>query len=314
MRLTCIAEAVDDGRRAVDVLCRQAGISHLLGKKIRLYGDLQVNGIHHRMIDPVHSGDRLAAEYSAPDEMPSGARCEPAAGIEIRYEDDWLVVADKPPHLLTHPAYDGQTDSLITALTSHRLHPVSRLDRNTSGLVVLAKNGHSHHVISHSSMVKRYLGITFGCWYPSDGTVDRPIARAPGSIVLRQTDPTGSPAVTRYRTLAVWRRGDLAFSRMVFELETGRTHQIRVHCLSAGCPLVGDGLYGLEQAPAGLQQAYAALTAPLSEQIDRQSLHAAYLAFRHPVTREPLVFESAVRPDIRRLAAWLDAWSGPASF
>lgn len=313
MRLTCTAEAADDGRRAVDVLCRQTGISHLLGKKIRLYGDLRVNGEHRRMIDPVRAGDSLVAEYTAPDEMPAGIRCEPRAGIEIRYEDDWLVVADKPPHLLTHPACVGQTDSLITALTPYQLHPVSRLDRNTSGLVVLAKNGHSHHVISRNPMLKRYLGITVGRWDPADGTVNRPIARAVGSIILRRVDPAGSPAVTRYRTLSVWQRDGLAVSRMAFELETGRTHQIRVHCLSAGCPLVGDGLYGIEQAPADLRRAYAALTGALSEQIDRQSLHAAFISFRHPVTRELLSFESPVRPDIRRLAAWLDAWSGPAA-
>ncbi|HHX36773.1 MAG TPA: hypothetical protein GX717_02195, partial [Clostridiaceae bacterium] len=154
----------DGGRRAVDVLCHRTGMSRMLAKRVRLYGSLYVNGNFHRMIDPVWPGDHIIAEYTEEDEMPPGERCLPVHGIDIIYEDDWFLIADKPAPLLTHPSYTGETESLITYLSTYKLHPISRLDRQTSGLIVLAKNGHAHYVIGKEKMLKHYLALSYGHW------------------------------------------------------------------------------------------------------------------------------------------------------
>lgn len=322
MLLHCKATTEDEGRRAVDVLIRHLGISHLLGKKIRLYGSLSVDGTFHRMIDPVHAGNELVAEYTAENEMPTGARCTPCHGIKIIYEDDWLVVADKPPHLLTHPAQDGQVDSLITYLSGYRLHPVSRLDRGTSGLVVLAKNGHSHYRLGHSDTQKEYLGLVYGGWDPAlfeqghddEGwlRIDLPIARAPGSIILREVSPDGDRALTLVRPERCWslkNEKKIAATLTRFRLETGRTHQIRVHCRHTGHPMAGDGLYGLSTCDMRLRLLYGPLEDRLGPILGRQALHACSLRFPHPLTGEELVFTSELREDIAEAIRVLDELS-----
>jgi 23S rRNA pseudouridine1911/1915/1917 synthase len=317
MKLTCIATERDDGCRAVDVLIRHTGMSRHLGKKIRLYGRLEVNGQFRRMIDPVYEGERICAVYTAPGELPDTAVLQETAGIRILFQDEWLLVVEKPPHMLTHPACQGQTDALTTLLSSYNLHPVSRLDRDTSGLVVLARNGHAHHIISRSEMQKEYLGLTYGVFRPLSGSIDLPIARAADSIILREAAASGKPALTRYRTERIFgcrkQTGCIfeedpacpptndgeRFSLVRFALETGRTHQIRVHCQAAGHPLLGDGLYGYADQPTHPNA--PAVAAALETNIGRQALHAARLSFAHPISRRVLDISSAWPADLRHL-------------
>ena len=142
------------------------------------------------------------------------------------------------------------------------LHPVSRLDRETSGIVLFAKNAALHHMLTKAPMKKLYLALSHGPWEKFSGVIAQPIARKDGSLIERCVAPQGKPARTRYRVL--WQ--DAAKSVVAFHLYTGRTHQIRVHAAFMGHPLLGDTLYGAK----GSQKAHA--------------LHAMRLQFRHPLS------------------------------
>ncbi|MGI6076822.1 MAG: RluA family pseudouridine synthase [Fastidiosipilaceae bacterium] len=316
MILRWIVTEQDHGRRAVDVLCERTGMSRLLAKRVRLYGLLTVNDKFHRMIDPVQAGDIMIATYTTDAEMPFGERCAPSHDIDILFEDDWFLVANKPPHLLTHPSYTGEVESLITYLSKYNLHPVSRLDRQTSGLIVLAKNGHAHYVIGKEKMLKHYLALSFGSWSPSpssstppswDGTIDLPIGRLPGSIVERMVTESGKRAVTHYKIEKQWSCKKGTVSRLLIQLETGRTHQIRLHCLATGHPLVGESLYGWDKLSTKQQENIRPLAEHLSPLIDRQALHATRLGLHHPISGEHLEFNAPPPEDFVKIETHLDA-------
>lgn len=312
MMLSCRATAKDTGKRAVDVLVRHTGMSHYLGKKIRLYGRLEVNGQFQRMIDPVQAGDFLVATYTAPGELPEGVRLVDTAGIHILWQDDWALVVDKPTPLLTHPAYDGQKDSLITLLTDGNLHPVSRLDRNTSGLVLLARNGHAHHVLSQQEITKDYLGLVHGSLTPAEGTIDLPIARRADSIIEREVSSGGKASLTHYQTEAYYsiteKNSAVDCSLVRFRLETGRTHQIRVHTAAIGHPLLGDSLYG-QSSPTRAPLASTEQRDYLETKINRQALHACRLVFAHPISGELIEAEADLPADMKAVIASLNLLS-----
>ncbi len=266
MRLEHEVRPEEDGCRAVDVLLRQSGISRQMSKRIRLYGQLTCNGVFQRMIDPVHTGDCLVAVL--PDQ--ASAELNPDHAIDIVYEDDWLLVVDKPVGLVTHPKNLYEPDSLLTRLSSGHLHPVSRLDRDTSGLVLIGRNSHAHYRLSRTEIRKEYLAVVRGCPEPPDGTIRAPIARAPHSIIERMVSPDGDDAITHYRTLRHFAAADC--SLLAVRLETGRTHQIRVHMRHIGHPLIGETLYR------------GVTPHPLDAHIGRQALHAWLLSFQHPIS------------------------------
>jgi len=282
----------DDGKRAVDVLCARTGMSRLLTKKIRLYGSLLVDGTPARMIDPVHEGQSIVASFGHGS---NGCRLRSVPGVEVLYADDWIVVVSKPSGMVTHPTYLHGRDGLTVQLSPDPLHPVNRLDRDTSGLVVLALNGHAHHVLVQSGMTKEYIGLVHGVFDPPAGRVDAPIGRSPHSIMERIVDWSGNGRVsaTRYETMQVF--GEGAYSLVRFHLETGRTHQIRVHCLYAGHALVGDSLYPQEKKYDG-----SWLPDPVDLAMGRQALHASGTSFAHPVTGLQLDFHAGIPADMRR--------------
>jgi 23S rRNA pseudouridine1911/1915/1917 synthase len=288
MRLTYLVQTADDGQRAVDVLTRCTGMSRLLAKKIRLYGQLLCNGQPHRMIDCVKAGDVLVANDSNDVIMSSlhNIELKPVPGAQICFQDPWLVIMGKPANLVTHPSYLHEARSLTSLLADQPLHPVNRLDRDTSGVVVIALNGHAHHVLSSHPMQKIYLAVVHGRLPATAGLIQAPIRRAAGSIMLRETHPDGAAARTIWQELHYFRQTNVSLVR--FELLTGRTHQIRVHSRSIGCPLLGDGLYGNQEKcddPASLDRL-----------IGRQALHAASIRFRHPISGQ-LTRVSARLPD-----------------
>lgn len=293
MHLTYQTKPEDHGQRAVDVLIRQTGMSRLMSKKVRLYGQLTCNGLAHRMIDPVRAGDILVAIYQ-PNEGHDGFLNE-VQGVSVRYLDDWLLVVSKPSGMVTHPTYLHETGSLTSSLADYPLHPVSRLDRDTSGLVLIARNGHAHHVIAQNPMRKLYLGLIHGRFPDRSGLIDAPISRSAGSIMLREVNAAGSEAKTCWRELYYFAGSNV--SMVLFELLTGRTHQIRVHCQHMGCPLIGDGLYGWL---AGPNQSDRTGT-DLDRFIGRQALHAASLDFYHPISGLPIHLTAPLPDDFRRL-------------
>lgn len=281
----------DSGQRAVDVLRRGTGMSRLMCKKIRLYGLLTRNGQPHRMIDPVFSGDILEAYL---DHAGSASILRDNIPLEIRYQDDWLLIVNKPAGMVTHPNWMYHKGSLTDILSERPLHPVTRLDRNTSGAVLVALNGHAHHVISGNPMAKDYIGFIHGRFSAPKGLIQAPIKRAENSIIERIAHKEGARAITLYKELRFYPSHDASIVR--FRLITGRTHQIRVHCRAAGHPLIGDSMYGL----AGTEN-----ETDLDSLIGRQALHAAKIQFHHPVDSSKISVSAPLPPDLRKLLEYL---------
>ncbi len=293
MKISFRVNPDEDNIPAYAILKSRFGMSGLLVKRIRLYGSLLVNGNPTRMKSPLHVNDEVIAEYSDESEIP---RIREDCKIPILYDDDWIIVCEKPGNLVTHPSWQHMDDSLIQRLSSSPLNPVMRLDRETSGLIVIAKNGYAHHRIISMPMEKKYLAIVHGHLQPEEGTIREPIGRADNSIMIRVVRDDGHPSVTHYKVLRY--REDTDLSLVQFQLETGRCHQIRVHSLSLGHPLVGDGLYG------PFSQDFPNPNIPsleMDKRIGRQALHACYLSFWHPITGEKMTFMSPMPEDMAQL-------------
>ena len=211
-------------------------------------------------------------------------------GIAIVYEDQDLIVADKPPFMVVHPTKSHFDGTLANAITYHigrigedcRIRFVNRLDMNTSGLVVIAKNSYAHHKLSldmgQDRVHKEYLAIVEGIISQDSGTLDFPIYRETEDSISRVVDPRGQRSITHYRVLQRLKGGSLVSLR----LETGRTHQIRVHLSHIGHPIMGDDLYGR----------------PDSSLIDRQALHAYKLIFDQPRLGDRIELKSSLPKDM----------------
>ena len=165
MKINHTAAQIDHGKRLVDVLTGNLGMSRLLVKKIRLYGSVYVNNKHHRMIDPVYYNDNIFLIYDEPFEK-EPVRISERNGIRILYSDEYLVIISKPSGMVTHPTSNHQNNTLLDNFRDIKLHPVSRLDRETSGIIVLARNPHCHYRLSlqhqEKSIVKKYIAVNHG--------------------------------------------------------------------------------------------------------------------------------------------------------
>ena len=227
--------------------------------------------------------------------------------LTIVYEDEHLIVVDKPAGLVVHPAAANPDGTLVNALLHHcagrlsgiggvaRPGIVHRIDKDTSGLLVIAKNDVVHEGLSaqfaRHSITRVYLTIVAGVPVPPAGTVDAPLARSPANRkkIAIVAEGRGKQAVTHYRTLQPLRDAALVECR----LETGRTHQVRVHMASIGHALLGDPVYGR------IRKQHRELLNQLD--FHRQALHAAELGFIHPVSKENLSFKSALPCDMQEL-------------
>ncbi len=190
-----------------------------------------------RSIDPVYPGDVICLQMEDTSEI----QPNPQLQVPLRFEDADLLVFEKPAGMPVHPSLHHRTDTLGNAFAAMYPHltfrPVHRLDRNTSGLVAVAK----HPIAAanlHGRIRKTYLAVTEGA-PPQSGTITAPIGRVPGSLIERCISPDGKTAITHYKVLQYGR-----YALTELQLETGRTHQIRVHMAHIGCPLAGDDLYG----------------------------------------------------------------------
>ena len=206
----------------------------------------------------------------------------------LAYEDDFLLIIDKPAGMLVHPTVSERGTTLYDYVKAYYeangidagIHPVSRLDRNTSGLLIFAKEPVVQHWLSQQQVEKEYLALACGRFENSEGIIEPPIARKDGSIIERCVDYTrGKYAKTAYEVLAAYTSCTLLKGRLF----TGRTHQIRVHLASIGHPLVNDNLYGTPGPQA------------------RHALHAYRLAFKHPVSDVFLEITRALPEDLQKL-------------
>ena len=250
-----------------------------------------LNGAPAYMVRSVSAGDVLTVHIR---ETESSAKIPPVdMPLDILYEDEDLLIVNKPADLPIHPSMGNYTHSLGNAAAGYFARQncpfvfrcINRLDHNTSGLTIIAKHMVSGSILS--VMVKRreiereYLGIVRGSVTPPAGTITAPLGRKKGSLIERTIDfEHGESAVTHYRVLEE-RNGH---SLLSLHLETGRTHQIRIHMKYLGFPLIGDSLYN-----------------PDMEFIGRQALHAARLAFAHPITGQPMEFHAPLPEDMRRV-------------
>jgi 23S rRNA pseudouridine1911/1915/1917 synthase len=274
-------------------------------------GRVTLNGAPVRKKDPVAPGDRLVVAIPPPE--PSGVAAE-AIPVSIVYQDADLAVIDKPAGLVVHPAAGHRTGTLVNALLhavgdlsgiGGVLRPgiVHRLDKDTSGLLLVAKHDDAHRFLSDELKRRRikrtYLAACWGHLSEDAVTVDAPIGRHPSQRLKMAVVEGGRSARTHFRRLERWRAAEL----LQAELDTGRTHQIRVHLLHLGHPVVGDRTYAPDRAKGfgGPERGWALAFA---KRVPRQFLHAAELRFTHPRTGEALRFEAPLPADLAAAAEW----------
>ena len=287
--LTYTVSIEESDLRADQFLSRRGFSSHLLTRLRKNMEHLLINGTPSRTNTPLHEGDILTVHIV---EEHSSYHVPPVK-LPLVYEDEDILVANKPAKMPIHPSMDNYYNSLANALAWYYrdsgnfiFRCTNRLDRDTSGLTVIAKNMLSSAVLSdmavRHAITREYLAIVRGVVTPASGTITAPLSRKPGSIIERCVDfEHGERAVTHYKTLET-KNGH---SLVSLQLETGRTHQIRIHMKYLGYPLIGDYLYNPDMAL-----------------IQRQALHAWKLSFVHPITGEKMQFTAPLPEDMAKVA------------
>jgi 23S rRNA pseudouridine1911/1915/1917 synthase len=315
-----IITADEDGERLDRVLAsHMTDLSRSRLKTLVLAGQVTIDGAP--VLNPgrkVRADDAIAIAVPAPE--PATPRAEPIP-LSIVYEDDAIIVIDKPKGLVVHPAAGNWTGTLVNALIAHcgdslsgiggvrRPGIVHRLDKDTTGLLVVAKTDRAHRKLAAQfadhgrtgALERAYLAFVWGVPARPKGTIDKPIDRHPHARDKMAVRPGGRTAITHWEVLERYAGADQKGVASLVEcrLETGRTHQIRVHLAAIGHPLLGDSVYGpgfktkASQLPERARDALAAL--------DRQALHAHILVLEHPVTGELLHFRSELPADLAAL-------------
>lgn len=300
MKQDIIVTSEYDGLPLRSVMSGMLFMSSTMIKKAKLYGVVEVNGCHQIIKYIVHTGDKVHIEYS------DDACIDPDKSLDILYQCPDYIIVNKPSGMVTHPTHGHLDDSLITLLHADKpLHPVMRLDRETSGLIMIATNGYAHNTMQKYGMFeKRYLAAVYGVMDPAEGVIDLPIARRPDSVMIREVNPKGRECITEYKTVVTDDINNI--SLVEFHLLTGRCHQIRVHSLSQGHPLIGDGLYGPNSIDNPADERSLEIwgdTSGLDSKAGRVALHAYYLKFSDRLNdpTKDRTFISPLPEDIRNL-------------
>ncbi|MFC8504721.1 RluA family pseudouridine synthase [Pedococcus sp. NPDC057267] len=288
-----------EGERVDAALARLFGVSRTKAAELAASGHVQVNHSSAGKSDRVSAGDLLEVALPAPRTGPAvEVRAEPVPGMTIVHDDDDLVVVDKPVGVAAHPSVGWAGPTVVGGLAaagfriatsgaSERQGIVSRLDVGTSGLMVVAKSEYAYSVLKQAfrsrSVDKKYHALVQGLPDPVVGTIDAPIGRHPSYDYKFAVMEKGKPSVTHYEVIEAFR----AASLLDIHLETGRTHQIRVHFSALHHPLAGDLTYGADPT----------LARRLG--LERQWLHAVGLGFEHPGTGRYVSFESPYPQDLQ---------------
>ena len=270
-----------------DVLKNYFGISSRLLLKLKKNNSVYLNNFICNLNDLVSVGDTVS--FCLNYEEDNSNIVATNIPLNIVYEDECLLIINKPPNIAIHPSLLHYDNSLSNGVKYYfnliglhkKIRPVNRLDRNTSGLVVFAKNEYVQEFLikemQSKTFSKEYLAILEGTLDKKQGTINVPIARKKDSIIERCIDNSGDNSITHYKVLKEFDN----FSLVNFKLETGRTHQIRVHSSYIGHPILGDDLYGNK-----------------SNLINRQALHSYKISFIHPKTRRKMHFEINMPQDM----------------
>ena len=256
-----------------------------LMNKLKWGDSIRVNGVPQRTNYPVQPGDVITValaeetpEYPAED-----------GELSILYEDDAILAVDKPAGMLIHPSRSKNTGTLANFVAGYyqktgqncAIHPVTRLDRDTFGIVLLAKNAHIHSLLQNGVAKKTYHALVCGGPTQDSGIINAPIARRPLPSLLRYVNPEGKPSVTEWQVL----EREEKLCKLSLRPITGRTHQLRLHCAYLGFPILGDPQYGSLESQR--------LSAELG--LTHQMLCAKRLEFSHPITGESMILISGFR-------------------
>jgi RluA family pseudouridine synthase len=273
---------VSDSKTILQILKEDLSFSNRLISKIK--NNVLLNDKNAKTYDTAQVGDIVKVDIGFEE---TSDNIVPNNDIEIKvlYEDEWMLIVDKPPFMPVHPSINHYEDSLSNGVEAYfvknginkKIRPVNRLDKNTTGIVIFAKSEHIQENLTDYE--KYYLAIVDG-QTDEFGIIDKPIARKLPSIIERTVRDDGDQAITRYKTLEFKNN----MSLVECKLETGRTHQIRVHMASIGHFIIGDDLYGES-----------------STLINRQALHAYKIKFVHPVSRKEIIIESELPDDMRNV-------------
>ena len=282
MELTHIAQR--NGRLS-SFLKGEMKMSTGLINRLKWQEKILVNGAAQHNDYAVKSGDVITAmlDEEEPNYPPQDGK------ITILYEDAHLLAVDKPAGMLIHPSHSKNDDTLANFVLGYYVrtgqkcafHPVTRLDRDTFGIVLLTKNSHIHALMQQTDLKKTYHALVCGGPEEDSGIIDAPIARKPLPSLLREVHPDGKACITEFYVLE---RFD-GYSKLALRPVTGRTHQLRVHCAHMGYPILGDPQYGNGSADFGLTY---------------QQLCAKKLEFIHPITGEEMLLESTMEPQISK--------------
>ncbi|MGN0468667.1 MAG: RluA family pseudouridine synthase [Acutalibacteraceae bacterium] len=271
-----------DGRKLYSFIKGKMGMSSKLIRTLKTYDDgLLVNGVHTRTVDLVHEGDLLTVNIRSDEKMSLPGTQLP----EVVYEDDDLLIVNKPAMLPIHESHNHQGDTLANSVALYlskkglccSFRAIGRLDKGTSGLVVCALNSHAASKLN-GKIKKEYLAVATGK-YSGQGTIDAPIYRPDPMKTCRCVDERGDRAVTHWTAVS----SNDHYTLLRINLETGRTHQIRVHFAHLGTPLAGDRMYGKEE-----------------DEIGHQALHCARLSLIHPVTEKEISCEAPMPQEMKR--------------
>lgn len=279
-----------DGMLVRDYLYHVRAFSRRMVKVIKYDEGILINGSPVTVRAKVSGGDELCIQFPAEER---GRHLAPVhKPVSVLYEDDDVIILNKPPFLATIPSVHHLEDTLgnrLMAYYNHHgipftLHVVTRLDADTSGVVLVGKNRYAHSLLAmkqeEGEIYQTYQAVVEGHLEKKKGTINAPIDRAPGSIIERRVDPKGKTAVTHYEVVKETRETSLVHIR----LETGRTHQIRVHFNDVGHSLRGDSLYG------GIKKG-----------IIRQALHCSSIRFPHPISGHEVYVEAPLPEDMENL-------------
>lgn len=286
-------DSTDAGKPLKNILKSKLHLSERLVKKLKYQNKIFVNGNPVYVTHIVSENDRVKVEleleedcdYIEPQDIP----------INILHEDSCLLVLNKQPGIVVHPTCSHPDSTIANGIVyylkqkgiSKKVRPVSRLDRDTSGIIIFAKNPFAQETLikqmQNKVLKKEYLGIVHGIPRDDRGTIDLPIDRKPGSIMLRHISETGAPSVTHYEVLEKFASYNAALLK--FKLETGRTHQIRVHCQAMGFPIYGDTLY------SDYDDVF----------ISRQALHSHITEIIHPETQKEVIFTAGLPADMLKV-------------
>lgn len=313
-------EPQDEGMVLKTILNRRMGISRKLLSRLKMtQRGVELNGRRVYVDEKVKGGDvvhvRMLRE-SSDDILPQSME------LDILFEDEHLLILNKRAGVIVHPTHGHYTDTLANGVVhywqqqgvQYRFRPVHRLDQDTSGVLAVAKNPYVHQHISEQmiagTVFKSYRAYVHHLPSPAAGRIEGAIDRDPEQPHVRIVTPDGYAAATRYSTVQSFSNTDAALVSL--ELETGRTHQIRVHMKHIGCPLIGDKMYGYAAPDGSLDdvatkdQQAAQRIAQLDELVGRQALHAYELGFVHPAIGEQVLFQAPLPEDLALLDAELN--------